>query len=78
MPAPALIKVREIGQIDQHFYWKKILKLCNLTGKEQNVCVEFLIFRPKGSFSSSSLNPYYNAKHIDMRYILFSDQGVQL
>ena len=55
---PALIRVKETGQINQHFYEEKYSKKVQFYGKKQNVCAQFLIFSPKSSFSSSSLNPF--------------------
>ena len=40
---PALIKVKETGQINQHFYVEKILKRCTFAGKSK-MCVHSYSF----------------------------------
>ena len=54
------------------FYVEEIFKIDVILWAKQNVCAQFLIFSPKGSFSSSSLNPYYNAYWPEVHPILWS------
>ena len=77
---PALIKVKETGQINQHFYVEKYSKMAQFCEKKQNVCAQLIIFSPKGSFSSSSLTrgtPYSLIKvsSFQVRYLLSNLNG---
>ena len=47
---PALIKVKETGLINQHFYMEFFSKMVQFYGKKQNVCAQFLILAQKALF----------------------------
>ena len=51
---------------------KKYSKIVQFYGEKQNECSQFLIFSPKGSFSSSSLNPYCNTSWLKVHPIFWS------
>ena len=55
---PAQIRVKETKHINKHCTYKKYSKLVQLYWNTHSVYGH--IFNTKGSFSSSSLNPYNN------------------
>ena len=72
---PALIKVKETGQINKHFYMQEIFITAAICGNTYSAWEQYHIYSPKGSFSPL-LNPITTQIH--PRYTLFSAQGVQL